>query len=112
MTFLGAAKRNVDLIVASEPNKKFIQNNPKWIGDNLGNVTILARTNIVRFSKVNRRDGFIVLLGEEYTIFAGYISPNCTMERFDQYLTDLQQAAASRQGELVLLGDFNAKSPD
>ncbi|XP_066261264.1 uncharacterized protein [Euwallacea similis] len=34
------------------------------------------------------------------------------MERFDQYLTDLQQAAAGRHGELVLLGDFNAKSPD
>ncbi|XP_066260991.1 uncharacterized protein [Euwallacea similis] len=34
------------------------------------------------------------------------------MEWFDQYLTDLQQGVASRHGELVLLDDFNAKSPD
>ncbi|XP_066260791.1 uncharacterized protein [Euwallacea similis] len=34
------------------------------------------------------------------------------MEHFDRYLNDLQQAAAGRHGKLILMGDFNAKSPD
>ncbi|XP_066247231.1 uncharacterized protein [Euwallacea similis] len=112
MAFLEAAKRNVDLIVASEPNKNLIQNNPKWMGENLGDVAIWARTNNARFSKVTRGDGFIALFGEEYTIIAGYISPNCTMERFDRYLNDLQQVATGQHGELILIGDFNANSSD
>ncbi|XP_066261160.1 uncharacterized protein, partial [Euwallacea similis] len=112
MAFLEAAKRDVDLIVASEPNKKLIQNNPKWITDNLNNVAIFARTKNVKFSKVIRRDGLIVLFGAEYTIIACYISPNCTREQFDQYLIDLHREAAGRHGKLVIMGDFNAKSPD
>ncbi|XP_066253026.1 uncharacterized protein [Euwallacea similis] len=112
MAFLEAAKRNADLIVASEPNKKLLQRNPKWLSDNLQNVAIYARTNTVKFSKIKRGDGIIVLFGEEYTIIAGYISPNCTKDQFDQYLNDLQQAAAGRHGELILMGDLNSKSPD
>ncbi|XP_066260442.1 uncharacterized protein [Euwallacea similis] len=110
--YLEAAKREVDVIVASEPNRHLVENSRRWTVDRLRDVAILVRNKTIRIAKAKSLEGAVLMEGEGYNILACYISPNRTRQQFFQRLDTIQLEINDARKEWILLGDFNDKSPE
>ncbi|XP_046145675.1 uncharacterized protein LOC123988990 [Osmia bicornis bicornis] len=109
-----ANKYEVDIIIVSEPYRVM----ENWFVDNTGRAAICITSKGLdvgrNVSLIKSGDGFVVIKYNSFYITSVYASPNDTMQGFEALLASLAmevRSLAARQDEIIIMGDFNAKSP-
>lgn len=110
MAFMTAAEKQIDIIVTSEPNKKIIKGRG-WIADQSGDVAIYLRNNCLTIYRIKKGKGMLSIDLEIGRIICCYISPNSTVQHFEQFMDTICEDIKTIGGGTILMGDFNAKSP-
>nr|CAI5849890.1 unnamed protein product [Callosobruchus analis] len=107
--FAIAAEKNIDIIIALEPNKNLVSNS-NWCTDKRTDVAVFFRTKQCRVKNLVAKDGYLVVHTSSFRIYCCYSSPNVPLQDFKRYLDDLMDDAKSVGGEYIILGDLNVKS--
>lgn len=104
-----AEEQKADVVVIAEPNLSMTEAK-KWITNNRREVAIWVRGKHGTREKGEGR-GFAFVRYNGHYIYACYISPNITEREVERVLEELAQSVRARTGEIIICGDFNAKSP-
>ena len=107
-------KWEIDIVLASEPNKKRAAGN-EWT-TNADKSTAIRLSNTGR-SKNKRitQEGWgssfnWVTIDNNFTLFSVYLSPNLDQENLENMLHELGQAIRNTKGNIAIGGDFNGKA--
>ncbi len=106
-----ARQRQIDIIACQEPNRASTRNG-KWLLDDLENAAIRLTNNKAAIEDHGRGGGFVWLKVGGTVYVSCYISPNCSMATFEQFLDELEAMIIGIKGEYIIMGDMNAKSPE
>ena len=64
-------------------------------------------------SEVERGDGYVAAKFQDFVLYSCYFSPNRALTEFEDYLGALEASMSRWQSnQIILAGDFNAKSED
>nr|CAI5831671.1 unnamed protein product [Callosobruchus analis] len=99
--FAIAAEKDIDIIIALEPNKNLVSNS-NWCTDKRTDVAIFFRTKQCRVKNLVAKDGYLVVHTSSFCIYCCYSSPNI-LQDFKRYLDDLVVDAKSVGGEYIIL---------
>lgn len=105
-----AMDKAVDIIVASEPNKKCVADS-SWIKDKRVDVAVLIVNKKLEVSTIREEEGYVYLGLQWCQFFACYSSPNISFEEFKKDTDSLMQDHKKCGGESIIMGDLNVKSP-
>lgn len=98
-----------DILICSEPNK--IKGTATgWFMDSDKDTGIIASPN-VRIEESGSGKGFVWIKTSSLYIYATYISPNCPIDVFEQFIDDLKMSMRHHRGKCIVMGDFNSKHP-
>lgn len=104
-------EKKADLMIISEQ-----YSNPAgrdWFADNTGTAAIWVKNRRkFQIEECGKGDGFVWIQSEGATYFSCYLSPNEGIGVFRQKLEHLEEKIRSTDGEVVVAGDFNAKSSE
>lgn len=103
-------EKNISVIIISEPTKSLVKNSNMWCTDKLLNVAIKICDRTLSVNKISKHNGFVCVELENFAIYGCYISPNITLQEFNTYLNTLRENVLSERKEVLICGDFNAKS--
>lgn len=108
LMFKTAMEAGAEIVIISEPNKKMAKERG-WLMDEREDVAIWVRG---RKKEKNKKIGygFISLEYKQIRIFGCYISPNIAKEEVEDLLFELGREVRSVKEEVIIGGDFNAKS--
>ncbi|KAH1020868.1 hypothetical protein HUJ04_010460 [Dendroctonus ponderosae] len=112
MALQTAMEEGVDVLVASEPNKRKVTGNAKWIVDARADVAICLMNNRLRADGVLARGGIVCLKMKEFHVYGCYVSPNISVRQFREYVDELTGLVTGEGREAIVLGDFNSKAPE
>lgn len=107
-----ACERAADVVVISEQYQCSRDRRPQgWYSDETDTAAIWVRTR-ANFPVTNsgRGRGYVWLANGSVTLVSCYLSPNEGIAIFRQKLEEIEDVAREFGGEVVLAGDFNAKS--
>lgn len=110
MAQLTSHTRDIDLIMASEPNKTLVRNS-KWIVDINLDVAVNFRNTNIEVEKIEREEGILVVHLKRYHLYCCYSSPNISLTEFKSYIDKLMDMVGQDSKEAIILGDLNIKSP-
>ncbi|KAK9686214.1 Endonuclease-reverse transcriptase [Popillia japonica] len=99
--------RHTDSVVC-EPNKKRVNDN-RWLKDTKVSVALLLLNRGLAVVDHSVGDGHLVLRLRGFSIVCCYISPNINMTDYQHAVDNIMDRL--QDGETVVLGDINAKSP-
>lgn len=102
-----AQKIKADILICSEPNK-LKATSSGWFMDSSKDTGIITSSNI-RIEESGSGQGFVWIKTSSLNIYATYISPNCTIDVFEQFINDLRMSMRQRRGKCIVMGDFNSK---
>ena len=112
LAYATATNMCANLIIASEPNIAHVRDNQRWITDNKIDAAIYCTDPGNNISKRGKGNGFVWGSYEGVTIFSCYITRNCSMETYREFLSDLDGVIRRTPGDKLVMGDFNAKSTE
>lgn len=101
---------SIDIIIIGEPNIKIAKEN-QYILDNKTNVAIYVKNKDIGICSHSLGEGFVCLKWEHWRLIGCYVSPNISLAEYDKHLDSLAEEIKSEDTEVVIAGDFNAKSP-
>lgn len=104
-----AEEQKADIIIMAEPNKKRIQQ-VEWLVDNRVDVAIEVRNSNIKIIQKGAGDGFVFIETSTLVVYGCYISPNIDLGAFNVFLLNLRQSMQKHAKEIIVGGDFNAKS--
>lgn len=113
LLFVNALKFEVDLVVVSEPYR--IPDN--WYADNSGRAAIwVTGAGIDKgrsIALIKRGNEFVIIRYNEVYICSVYVSPNIDIQKFENCTSELEMSLLNleKKKKLLVMGDFNAKSP-
>ncbi|XP_076299619.1 uncharacterized protein LOC143218370 [Lasioglossum baleicum] len=83
-----------------------------WISCVNGQAAIFVRNNNLKVPDNNLIIGhfYVGITTDAFTLVTFYISPNCLIQEFYQYLEELRNAKRTWKSPIILLGDPNARS--
>ena len=101
---------NIDILLVSEPNKSVIKDNADWIVDNQLDAAIKVYNKMIK--NFGAGHGFAWVEFEKLVVFSCYISPNTRRVEYEIFLDELSEHinANKKDNQIVVAGDFNAKS--
>lgn len=105
-------ERGADVLIIGEPHH-CDQESEGWFS-NIGSKAAIAVINPkIQVQKIRLRNntGFCWERLDYTTVYACYWSPNTEYTMFVDFLDRLQGSIRSRNGNVIVSGDFNAKSP-
>ena len=105
-----AMDKLVDIIVASEPNKKCVADGG-WIKDKRTDVAVLFVNKRLKVSTIRAEEGYVSIGLKQCQLFACYSSPNINFEEFKSDTDRLMQDYKDVGRESIIMGDLNIKSP-
>ncbi|KAK9685676.1 Endonuclease-reverse transcriptase [Popillia japonica] len=105
-----AFDNSIDIIIIGEPNIKIAKEN-QYILDNKTNVAIYVKNKDIGICSHSLGEGFVCLKWEHWRLIGCYVSPNISLAEYDKHLDNLAEEIKSEDTEVVIAGDFNAKSP-
>ncbi|KAJ8934071.1 hypothetical protein NQ314_013609, partial [Rhamnusium bicolor] len=106
-----AVELQIDILVISEPNRKKISGNA-WMMDEAGDVAIKLRNKDLSVKGHGHGNGYAWVDLNVVRIYSCYVSPNVSMDIFGNFLNELEASIHNVQGEIIVTGDFNSKSPE
>lgn len=99
------------ILAVSEPNIKAIRNRKDWIYDpRLDTAIKILNPNLV-ITRQGHGQGYSYISTKEYTLYSCYMSPNDNLQQLDDNLNEIGRQVRQNREEAVIVGDFNAKSP-
>lgn len=106
--YMGEAQKG--LCCVSEP--WFVPNDPRWFASEGGRAAILINPDALDgvCALVKATEDFVMVRYKGLFIISVYLSPNAGIEAFGNSLENLGGCVAATQGEIIIGGDFNAKS--
>lgn len=110
MAILTAKEKGIDVILVQEPNVFQTKKDPRWIIDNRRDVAIYCNNRNCGIVSHKTLDGYIKLYFQRSTVYNCYISPNTDLNTYKRYIDGLMEDARAERGDIVIAGDFNAKS--
>ncbi|XP_023310320.1 uncharacterized protein LOC108917090 [Anoplophora glabripennis] len=110
IAYATAIKRDVDVLIACEPNKKRVSSN-NWIKDKKSDVAVLFINKRIEVLNVTMEEGYICIELRKCRIYCCYSSPNISLDRFKANLDGVMEDSRKTDGETIILGDLNVKSP-
>ena len=100
------ADMNIDVAIVSEPYKNL--NRPSWFADRTERAAIWICGDISLTGRANTSsEGFTCANINNIYVYSCYISPNVSIENFQNFLDRLVRDAQGRK-PLIIAGDFNA----
>ncbi|KAJ8972488.1 hypothetical protein NQ314_000164 [Rhamnusium bicolor] len=111
MAYAVAMREEMDIIIASEPNKKLVQES-RWITDSRIDIAVYVRNKDLEIGNIRREAGYVCIKIRDYNVYCGYSSPNIPLDDFKQYIDGLMEDVTSNSGKSIILGDLNVKSPE
>lgn len=104
-------RRGVDIVIVAEPNKKYVERQGWW-GDKNKDVAIRVWDPKLIVQRSGGGEGYVWIQVQDMNIYGCYFSPNKCNEDFETFLGELtNDMRRERRNELIVMGDFNAKSP-
>ncbi|XP_075210240.1 uncharacterized protein LOC142317567 [Lycorma delicatula] len=103
-----ARNERMDIVVTTEPNYRTAARH-NWLADASGDVAIHNVSNKLGWQLLYRGDGILAVLLPDMVLVSGYISPNITLDTFEQYIFELTGVLQRATKRIVLMGDFNCK---
>lgn len=101
-------EKGADVLCISEPNN--IPDNLGWIGSTDRKCALYFQQNL-QVMKMGSDEGFAWADLEAQRIYSCYISPNCTLDVFNAFLSRLCSSVRGATSDVIVSGDFNAHSP-
>ena len=102
----------IDLAIVSEPYK--VEGVSGWHRDctSLAAIGVCPECPTVP-GEIEQGEGFVALKFTDFTVYSCYISPNCGLEIYKNFLQQLGNSVFRRYGQnIIVAGDFNAKSEE
>ncbi|KAL3277123.1 hypothetical protein HHI36_012479 [Cryptolaemus montrouzieri] len=90
-----AAKEGKTIILISEPNVNITKQNDNWKTDIKIDAVIKIRDNNIACVRQGRDNGCVYVEVEDMRFYSCYISPNCSIEEYDTFLSELQSSILS-----------------
>lgn len=102
---------DVDVVLISEQYKK--QDNKQWYQDKLGRASIFIRNQDLTIDKIEENhENFVVVHTMGIRIYSCYFSPNMELSDFLIRLSKLEENVKTGKTAVIIVGDFNSKSPE
>lgn len=103
-------EKKIDLIIVSEQYKNI--KSPNWFSD----ISCTAAIWINNPSKFRVRthgcgNGYVWVRGDMVTVISCYLTPNEPIKNFESKIIELEDVVRCMDGNVIVAGDFNAKSP-
>ena len=111
VVFRRAYRDRTDILIINESNKKSLKRN-EWYTDNRMDAALVVINGEMPVHGKGRGDGFVWLELEEFVVYSCYCSPNIDKQSFEKYITDLGEDVRKHSKDIVIDGDFNAKSAE
>lgn len=105
-----ASKYKTRLIIIRETIKRIASNKPWFLDTNLDAGVIVIDPKL-KVNKTGKREGFVWESINDI-IFSCYTSPNISLEQYTKFLDMLVSKIRISVKEVIVAGDFNAKSPE
>lgn len=105
-----AVKVKTDFFLISEPNVKAVQNKSNIYCNKEVSAAIWKVCHNLPVVKTAEGKNFIMTETEEFVLYSVYISPNLDLEDFEVGLQELRMNLRTNSKNIVVAGDFNAKS--
>ncbi|XP_044728669.1 uncharacterized protein LOC123292172 [Chrysoperla carnea] len=99
------------IVVLSEPNKRAIANKNDWIYDADLDTAIKILDRNIAVKNQGSGKNFCYVTTPSFTIYGCYASPNKKIEELSDILEQIGNCIRTRGVEAIVVGDFNAKSP-
>lgn len=106
-----AREMGVGIVVLCEPNRKAIENRNDWTYDDGMDTAIKVTDPRIVIRGQGKGNGFSYIITASFTIYGCYASPNKQVEELEETLEQIETIMRSRNEESLIVGDFNAKSP-
>lgn len=102
-------EKETNLVLISEQYTNNIS--PAWYSDILGTAAIwIPDTRKCKVKKHGRGRGFVWVKCGKITYFSCYLTPNDPIHEYKQKVSEIEDAVRATNGNLIVAGDFNAKS--
>ncbi|XP_060516982.1 uncharacterized protein LOC132696260 [Cylas formicarius] len=109
MLYKMAEERGTDIVLVAEPNRKKLKGG-KWIHDQNMDAAIYVPGGQIKILQHGAGVGFVWVETPHIIIYSCYISPNVDIVTFENFLHKLREDMKKQKKEMVIGGDFNAKS--
>jgi len=100
-------EEEADVICISESNR--LPDHPGWVGSTDGKFALFLQQDL-RGLRTGSGIGFAWADLEDLRIYSCYISPNCRMEEYEDFLDQLHESASEVLINLMISGEFKAHS--
>lgn len=100
-----------DILMVSEPNVAAVRGRMDWICDENHNCAIKVLTSEIGVRNQGYGSGFSYIETTRATLFSCYSSGNREIEELEETLQEIECYLRIKRGEAIIVGDFNAKSP-
>lgn len=111
MALSTATNLQVDCLMISEPNISSIRNRSDWIYDDSFKSALKILNCDIRIKTHGYGKGFSYIVTTKGTLFSCYSSGNADIGDLEETLNEIEQHLRANSAEVVITGDFNAKSP-
>lgn len=105
-----AAQMDIDVLIVSEQHRNGKSNT--WIPDISSRAAVYTISRRVDMQDTGKGNGFAMARVSGIRVYACYYSPNATIVDFLRELSELEDSITREHGEVLVAGDFNAKSAD
>ena len=105
-------EEKVDIALTSEPNI-LLTNNDAWIKDKESNVAIRVYSKKIKVTEAITGNGYVGIKTQDITYISCYAPPNESIKNYTEFLENLEEQIRTQTNsgrEVVITGDFNAKS--
>lgn len=103
-------EKDIDLLVISEQYKDK-EECDGWYPDTTGCAAVVTCSDSVSVEDIGEAGpGFRMITVRGIRLYSCYISPNVSLQRFEEFLKEVESSVRSGSGGAVIAGDFNAKS--
>ncbi|XP_017469595.1 PREDICTED: uncharacterized protein LOC108361486 [Rhagoletis zephyria] len=104
-------ERHYDLVIISEQYKK--KENGIWIEDSSGTAAIWAPPgSSMHVSKKGHGNGFTWARYHHIKIISCYLTPNDSIQDFQDKLDDIEDTAMNLEGPFLMAGDLNSRATE
>lgn len=103
-------EKSTDVAIISEPYARSILGDTRWILDRSERAALGVMNDTFTVGEVEREDGFVAAKVNGVTVYSCYASPNSSIANFRTLLDKLEQSVRRKQGDIIIAGDFNARS--
>lgn len=105
-----AATREVDFMAICEPNKALVKGDG-WLKDRRSDVAVFFLNKKTEVKGTFAGEGYIRIKFRFGNVFCCYSSPNIPLLQYRREIDGLMEDCRNTNGEVIVLGDINAKSP-